>query len=181
MAFLDDAGLAYFWGKVKAYVAQAVDSGGTGCPFPVGAVLHMVNAVDPNDIYPGTAWTAINGVFLYASSSDHALGATGGAETVTLTAAQSGLPAHTHGFTQPKIPNHSHGMGNVWSSGSGSNNAYTMTGNRARTTINTATDGGGGACTGGAVGAVTGGAKDASAAHENMPPYKVVNMWQRIA
>ena len=33
----------------------------------------------------------------------HALGTTGGSETVTLTKEQSGLPAHGHGFTQPTV------------------------------------------------------------------------------
>lgn len=37
------------------------------------------------------------------SSSTHALGSTGGSETVTLTKDQSGLPKHGHGFTQPTV------------------------------------------------------------------------------
>ena len=35
--------------------------------------------------------------------------------------------------------------------------------------------------TGGSVGAVTGGAKDATAAHNNMPPYTIVTAWKRVA
>jgi len=37
------------------------------------------------------------------SSSDYALGSTGGAAEVTLTKEQSGLPSHGHGFTQPTV------------------------------------------------------------------------------
>lgn len=59
--------------------------------------------------------------------------------------------AHGHGFTQPKIPNHQHGMGNLWSNGSGSSNAYTMQGSRTLMTRNTTNSGGGGTCTDGAV------------------------------
>ena len=91
----------------------------------------------------------------------------------TLTKEQSGLPAHGHGFTQPKIPNHTHGMGNLWSNGSGSETAYTMQSSRVRTTRNTTSSGGGGACTGGAVTNHAG--ANASQAHENRPPYIGIN------
>lgn len=105
----------------------------------------------------------------------HTLGQEDGQETVTLTYAQSGLPAHTHSFTQPKIPNHYHNMGTRFSDGSGSDNAYQYSANRKASSRNTNTDGGGGACTGGAVGAVSGGAQNASSAHTNMPPFIAIN------
>lgn len=105
----------------------------------------------------------------------HTLGQEDGQETVTLTYAQSGLPAHTHSFTQPKIPNHYHNMGTRFSDGSGSNNAYQYSANRKASSRNTNTDGGGGRCTEGAVGAVSGGAQDASSAHTNMPPFIAIN------
>ena len=73
------------------------------CPWPVGAVLQMTKGTDPNSIYPGTTWQKIQGVFLLGSSSSHALGSTGGAETVTL--ATGNLPAHTH-----SVGAHSHGL-----------------------------------------------------------------------
>ncbi len=165
MAYLDETGLAYFWGKVKAYVAQAIDQGGTECPFPVGYVMHMSNGNDPNMLYPGTTWAAINGVFLLASSNDHALGATGGAETVTLTAAQSGLPAHTHAVDN-FLSNPQTVARRTVSSGSGATNQLYSSGATSRNS---------------ATGAVSGGAKNATSAHENMPPYKVVNVWERTA
>ena len=105
------------------------------------------------------------------------------------------LPNHTHNFTQPKIPNHQHSMGNIWSNGSGTSNAYTMQTNRTLQTRKTASDGGGGACTGGAVGnpssnpACTGGSVNAVSGlpsgqttgdQGNMPPYKCAYCWHRI-
>ena len=69
-------------------------------------------------------------------------------------------------------------MGNIWSNGTGSSQAYQYSNSRTLMTRNTATDGGGGACTGGAVGAVSG-ATTGSAG--NMPPYIVVNRWHRTA
>ena len=40
---------------------------------------------------------------LVGAGSSYAVNSTGGASTVTLTAAQSGIPEHGHGFTQPTI------------------------------------------------------------------------------
>ena len=111
--------------------------------------------------------------FPVGAGSTYALNAKGGANTVTLTKEQSGLPAHGHGFTQPKIPNHAHSMGSLWSNGSGSETAYTMQSNRVRMTRNTTSSGGGGACTGGAVTNHAG--ANASQAHENRPPYIGIN------
>ena len=45
---------------------------------PVGSVLCFANNTNPNDIYQGTTWQKIEGKFLLGSSSDYALGSTGG-------------------------------------------------------------------------------------------------------
>ena len=81
------------------------------------------------------------------------------------------------------------------SNGSGTSNAYTMQTNRTLQTRKTASDGGGGACTGGAVGnpssnpACTGGSVNAVSGlpsgqttgdQGNMPPYKCAYCWHRI-
>lgn len=65
------------------------------CPYRVGDILQSFNAENPALTWPGTAWEAIRGKFLYAEDSNHAINSTGGAETVTLSIAN--LPAHTHG------------------------------------------------------------------------------------
>lgn len=99
------------------------------------------------------------------------LGGTGGAQTVTLTAAQSGSPAHAHPITDP---GHAHppggggsfvelvggGSGNV-QTGAGSSIVLTnqiLTGaNTTQITVNNST------------------ATAASSAHDNMPPYLLSN------
>ena len=45
----------------------------------------------------------LRGRTVIGSNSSHALGSTGGAETVKLTKNESALPAHAHGFTQPTV------------------------------------------------------------------------------
>ena len=169
--------------------------------YPVGSIYMSVNSTDPRTLFGGS-WQRIEDTFLLAAGSNHAAGSTGGAETVTLTAAQSGLPAHTHSFTQPTVNGgaetgaisggaHGH-TANYRSVYNGSSNysAVSGTGGTGTTTgaiVNTS-----GSHThnlpahthsvsGGAVGAVTGGAKAAASAHNNMPPYLAVYVWQRTA
>lgn len=112
-------------------------------------------------------------------AANDALGETGGARTVTLTSAQSGVPAHSHGD----------GTLSAASGGSHSHTQYTFTRQN-----NTQAGGGGdrlvdtsGASGGdptsnhaGHVHDVTGAtanntAADAASAHENMPPFLTVN------
>jgi microcystin-dependent protein len=55
--------------------------------------------------------------FPVGASATNAVGARGGAANVSLTAAQSGMPAHNHtGLTagRDRVQTHSHGAGGVW-------------------------------------------------------------------
>ena len=67
--------------------------------YPVGSIYMSVNSTDPGTIFTGTTWVQIEDTFLLAAGNSHVAGSTGGAETVTLTAAQSGVPAHDHSAT----------------------------------------------------------------------------------
>lgn len=139
--------------------------------YPVGAVFISAVATSPATLFGGT-WTQISDRMLIAIGAntrwDSAL-ETGGAETVTLTAAQSGLPAHSHGITQTP---HSHSnqdanAGNLLSAAGASYGVQysdNFTGaQNANITINNNT------------------AQNASAAHDNMPPFIAVYMWRRTA
>ena len=114
-------------------------SGTVSCPWPVGSVLQMTNATNPNDVYPGTTWQEIQGMFLLGSSSSYSLGSTGGASSVTLTTAQ--LPQHSHSYdkanatsggtaiTKAQLPNTSLGSFNIraWGDSGNSQNIITNT------------------------------------------------------
>lgn len=61
------------------------------CPLPVGSVYLNVSNIDPAGFWPGTVWERIAaGTFLVSSggatTGDYAVGKTGGAASVTLSA-----------------------------------------------------------------------------------------------
>ncbi len=106
--------------------------------------------------------------FVVGVGSDYAKGDTGGAKTVTLTAAQSGLPAHTHGMA------HNHGVTLRGNPGIGTQANVFRTG-----AANPPKDE---QKTGASSKAVTdaNGAQNASAAHENRPPYYALYYIMRV-
>ena len=94
----------------------------------------------------------------------------GNSGEVTLSAAQSGLPAHTHAFTQPTVKVK---YSKAVASGSATNHIDGSSSSSTAAPMEVS---------GGAVGAVTGGAKAASSAHKhtissnaNIPPAAVIN------
>lgn len=168
--------------------------------FPVGSIFLTVNSANPGT-YLGGTWVQIKDRFLLACGDTYNAGATGGASTVKLTAAQSGMPAHSHGFTQPSVALGSHNHSAlpddsyyVTSTAPGSWNVHTnaIAGGELRidtlktddykfshaqktSTVNLGTK----TATGGAVQEHA--AQGASSAHDNMPPYLAVYVWQRTA
>jgi len=96
-----------FWTKCKTFFAPQSHTHFDEI-YPVGSIYMSVNSTDPSTLFGGT-WERITGSFLLAatdngsSGASQAAGNTGGAATVTLTAAQSGVPAHLH-----SIPAHGH-------------------------------------------------------------------------
>ena len=148
--------------------------------FPVGSIyMDATGKINPNTQFGGT-WTKIENRFLYGQGSK-AIGATGGAETVTLSMAQ--MPSHYHnrGNMEMKgvLLNDANNQGTF---GQTSGVFATKTKNVAKVarggngvvpnyadflasrswTGNTNTQGSG-------------------SAHENMPPYIVVAIWKRTA
>jgi len=109
-SFLDKSGLSYLWGKI-------VNQADPLRAYPVGSIYMSVNSTSPATIFGGT-WERIEGTFLLAATDNGSSGAaqaagnTGGAASVTLTGAQSGLPAHSHGLNSHKhsVGAHSHGL-----------------------------------------------------------------------
>ena len=79
--------------------------------YPVGSIYMSVNSTDPGTLFGGT-WQRLKDRFLLAAGDSYAAGAAGGEASHTLTAAESGVPAHAHGLNSHKhsVGAHSHGL-----------------------------------------------------------------------
>ena len=133
----------------------------------VGMIIHSTTLDTEAKVkafYGGTSWAKIEGMFLLGSSATHAIGSTGGEETHLLSANE--MPSHAHGEY-------------VNASG-GQRYPYTLA------------DGGGKRMSGNFFGSSTlfgdytgpqclTGATGGGQAHNNMPPYKTVYIWERTA
>lgn len=127
--------------------------------YPVGSIYQSTTkSTSPADMFGGT-WAELGGKFLVgfttAAGTFHTAGATGGAETHTL--ATTEIPAHNHSIDP------SHVMSQVgaddWQFANGSGGEQAL---KLQYTQAIANTGGGGA-------------------HNNLPPYKVVYIWERTA
>lgn len=141
--------------------------------YPVGSIYQSTSSTSPASLFGGS-WTAIQDRFLYGSGTK-SVGDSGGEETHKLTTTE--IPAHTHGSKTltgqgPEV----YASKNVNCSGivtqtiTVNNREYTQNGgvsNRwlkfsIKATHEHSSVGGNGA-------------------HNNMPPYEVVNIWKRTA
>jgi hypothetical protein len=119
--------------------------------YPIGSIYMSLSKTNPSDLFGGV-WEQIKDVFLLAAGDRYSAGATGGEATHKLTTAE--MPSHTH---------------------SAAVNGGTDDYGQSRTTIGNfaiKTQG----YTDGSTILPTGG----GTAHNNMPPYLAVYMWQRI-
>ena len=150
---------------------------GGGPAFPVGSVFIAVVNTNPATLLGYGTWSAFAAgrmlVGLDAGQTEFdTVEETGGAKTVTLTAAQSGLPQHTHtqnAHTHDFLPRSATtgavssivtGTLDTSSTISGSNQPHIQ----AATAVNQ-----------------DAGPSAAAEAHPNLPPYIVVYMWKRTA
>ena len=115
---------------------------------------------DPNTFLPGT-WEKIKDRFLLGSGDIYNNASTGGEATHKLTSAESGLPSHSH-QVQAVYGSTRNNVSAAWQN----------------TTNNANVSGAGWGGTAGTWNVVAAGnsASNASAAHNNMPPYLVVNI-----
>ena len=123
---------------------------------PIGSIIYTSNSANPSTYLGGGTWTQIQGRFLLGASSSYAAGSTGGSATHTLTIDE--LPSHTHGLN----------YNNYKSLTSSTSEADTSLVRPVAYTFNFTDE----------VGTLSTGN---GAAHNNMPPYKVVYIWERTA
>ena len=192
-------GFAVGWNGVPSCRNQNGDYGTIfDLIYPVGSIYMSVNSVSPATLFGGT-WERIQDRFLLAAGSNYAAGGTGGSadaslpahtHTVSGTAASNGAHTHTVSGTAASNGAHTHSMKEIWSDGSGSKSAYTMSSNRTQTTRSTASAGahthtvsGTAASNGAHTHTVSGTAasQGVAAAGKNMPPYLSVYVWKRTA
>lgn len=123
--------------------------------YPIGAIYLSVSATNPSTLFGGK-WEQIKDRFLLAAGDTYAIGATGGEAT--------------HKLTVDEMPIHSHDA----ELHSGGSTAAPIGGFANTSNANNS-------------GIVSGGSKfgirkaGGDAAHNNMPPYLTVYMWERVA
>jgi hypothetical protein len=126
--------------------------------YPVGFVVTLGVSTNPGTLLGIGTWTAIAGRVIVGIDAGQTefdtLDETGGAKTVTLTAAQSGSPSHTH---NTRINN----------SGAGSGNTPTFVTGQGQMDSGIAT--------------TSNTPADAAEAHSNLQPYICKYVWQRVS
>lgn len=127
--------------------------------YPIGSIYMSVNNVNPSTLFGGT-WEQIKDTFLLSAGDTYTSGNSGGEATHTLTINE--MPSHNHqgltwygDNTQPITLNTGSYTGFALPYSSGTNP-------ESKNAIHTNSTGGG-------------------LAHNNMPPYLVVNVWKRTA
>lgn len=190
-------------GKTTQIVGGLTLAGIVDALYPVDSVIMTTDNVNPGTRFPGTTWAAYgagralvgvgsNGVNSYTG------GQTFGADSVTLTAAQSGVNAHTHAADPVNI-------GNGWTGWISANHTHNIASlQKTANASGTSSDNGGGSVTQGtASGRFTGGMTGASitsgvsdnhahqvgavnqpasaTAHENRQSSIAVYVWRRTA
>ena len=145
--------------KLEELIANGEIEVGGGCPYSIGDVLQTINATSPAIRWPGTTWAAITaGTFLVAAGTGYAAGSTGGEAKHALTAGENASHRHDEIYR---------------------NNETTPL-----TYINSsATEGTALALLGYNVGSfkLTTSYSGSGTAHNNLPPYRAVYMWERTA
>ena len=141
--------------------------------YPVGAIYMSVNSMNPGTLFGGT-WEQIKDTFLLSAGDTYAAGTTGGEAAHTLTAAEAAQKA----ISIASSGGHKHDVifkydSKQTASGTAKLSPYTS-GSQSSTNVCIINDD-----TGKHTHSITG--ENATAAHNNMPPYLAVYVWKRIA
>lgn len=128
--------------------------------YPVGAIYLSTVATDPATLFGFGVWEQIKDTFLLASGDTYTAGNTGGEAT--------------HQLTKDELPDHYHYIATTGSGG------YTLPPWTVRITSGSYTTSGADGAEGAACGYTGGGYQIYGVAHNNMPPYLAVYIWQRV-
>lgn len=123
--------------------------------YPIGAIYISTNATSPETLFGGT-WRPIQGRFLLAADNTYKAGSTGGEATHTLT--ENEIPAHAHYMAASNT-----GGNGTWTPDVGSHLVSGVTDDQTTFWAQLGMNNAGG-----------------SAAHNNMPPYLAVYVWERV-
>ena len=129
--------------------------------YPVGSIYMSANDVNPELLFGGV-WEKIQNRFLLSSGSSYNLGATGGEATHTLTVGE--MPSHNH--TQAS---HKHTIDSLARYVATASARAGVGDELGDSTYNTSSI------------APTINNTGGGQAHNNMPPYLVVNIWKRVS
>ena len=121
--------------------------------YPVGAIYLSANATNPATLFGFGTWQQIKDTFLLAAGDTHLAGSTGGEERHALTIEE--MPSHNHTYLRHQFDRNDT-TGETGADVYGANN-------KTLPQVSATTENTGG-----------------SIAHNNMPPYLTVYMWQRI-
>lgn len=157
IAVLDDSGWVYY--RTPEEIKSDIGASGSGADistvlskvYPVGSIYMSVNSTNPQNLFGGT-WVQIKDRFLLAAGTTYKAGATGGEATHTLT--ENEIPEHRHSIWFPNAGGEQSAA--IGYPEAGSKNTWYAEASK----------------TGGAGG---------GGAHNNMPPYLSVYVWQRTA
>lgn len=151
---------------------------------PVGSYFITESADNPHEILGGGVWQKLEGRFLLGANASYSVGSEGGEAMHTLT--ESEMPSHTHDASIKPFYHQGNKLqffnavnadrGGSWNGDnqfaiaaarkmagtSGVQNVLTEANLETKKAIETANTGGG-------------------ASHNNMPPYRAVNIWRRTA
>lgn len=135
--------------------------------YPIGSVYISVNNINPGTALGFGTWEQIKDRFLLAAGSTYTGGDTGGSATVALSKTQVPAVTGTIAMHSQGIATTIHDVLGCFSSGLTNSNKY-----RA----------GGGEVSGApSIGRIDFNNGGTGAAHNNMPPYLVVNIWKRVS
>lgn len=152
--------------------------------YPIGSIYITTNETPPSLLFGGR-WEKKEGRFLLGATQGDIPAwfntKTGGEATHILTPSETAIRNHTHSINEHSHSmKHAHDMdGSIWSSGSGgTKSAYTGTQKRK---TKKRTTGDSPANTGKTTLTTNNPTESNGAAHNNMPPFLAVNIWERTA